>query len=69
MELTPSETRASFLQASTTVILVLLIRNHSEPLLSFSNSTRKEAPSLLCKWRMSMVPMPKTRTTWPMLKR
>lgn len=33
MGLTPSETRASFLQASTTVILVLLVRNHGEPLL------------------------------------
>lgn len=69
VELSPSETGAPFLQASATVISVPLIRNHGEQLLPFvSNSTRKEAPSLQCKWRMNMVPTPKTQTTWPMLK-
>lgn len=63
-ELSPPETFASFLQASATVILVLLIRNHGEQLLPFvPNSTRKEAPSLQSKWRMNMVPTPKTQTT------
>jgi len=64
VELSASETRASFLQASAAVISVPLIRNHGEQLLPFvPNSTRKEVPSLQCKWRMNMVPMPKTHTT------
>lgn len=64
VELGSSEARASFLQANATVISVPLIRNHGAQLLPFvPNSTRREVPSLQCRWRMNMVPTPKTQTT------